>query len=257
MDVSLFYKDLFEYTLGLDVLGLECRYRDLVKIVDQKTLLAFGNQVPAYFLTYLDLSDESRMIKKELNSEGAEYVIDDPILDKFNLPILGIENVSYSNLGTVDPYDPESGAYYNSILVSRNNLTLESVLFGSEYTYDRTLIDTSIPYKRYKELRGDRVLYLRNWGFNSAVVIKIKTKWPNVVSIPEEYREAFTTLAKYDMQVKLWNELKYMEDVITPTGNLQLKVDWSSAEKDREEFLERLRQKSLPDRIGPTYFKIL
>lgn len=257
MDVSLFYRDIFEYTLGLDVLGLEAQYRELVKLVDQKTLLAFSDKVPAYYLTYLDLSDESHIVKKEHHTKGVEYWIDDPVLDKFRLPILGIEDVHYNNVGAVDPYDPDSTAYYNSILASRNNITLESVMFGSEYTRSSTTIDSALPYKRYKEFRGGRIMYLENWGYSGGVEIKLKTRWPNIVSIPEEYRETFTTLAKYDIQIKLWNELKYMEDVVTPQGNLQLRVDWSNAEKDREDFLKELKLKSMPDRIGSSYFYIL
>ena len=128
---------------------------------------------------------------------------------------------------------------------------------GSEYTYSRTLIDTAIPHKRYKEFRGNRILYLENWGYQGCVEIKLKTTWPNIVSIPEEYQETLLTLAKLDIQVKLWNELKYLEDIPTPNGNLQLRFDWSGAERERDDFLKELRQKSLPDRTGPVYFHIL
>lgn len=257
MNVNNFYQGLFEDTLGLDIYGLENRYTELVKLIDRRTLQTFGNLIPAYYLTYLDLSDQSHIVKKEHHTEGVEYYIDDPVLDKFRLPILGIDSINYNNVGNVDPYDPDSTAFYSSVLASRNNVTLESVLMGSEYTYSRTLIDTGMPYKRYNEFRGGRILYLRNWGYNGSIEIKIKTKWPNIVSIPEEYFEIFTTLAKYDVQIKLWNELKYLEDVTTPNGNLQLRFDWSGAERDREDYLKELRLKSLPDRVGPVYFHIL
>lgn len=257
MNVNNFYQGLFEDILGLDILGLEGRYTELVKLIDRKTLKTFGNLIPAYYLTYLDLADESHIVKKEHHTNGVEYVIDDPVLTKFRLPILGIERVEYNNIGTCDAYDPDSTAFYSSILASRQNITLESVFMGSEYTTSRTLIDSAIPYKRYKEFRGGRILYLKNWGYTGGVEIKIKTTWPNIVSIPEEYQEIFTTLAKYDIQMKLWNELKYLEDVPTPNGNLQLRIDWSGAERDREDYLKELRLKSLADRVGPVYFHIL
>jgi len=257
MNVNEFYQGLFEDTLGLDILGLECRYTELVRLIDRKTLKTFGNLIPAYYLTYLDLADPAHIVKKEFHTQGVEYYIDDPVLDKFRLPILGIEEVNYNNVGNVDPYDPDSASYYSSVLASRQNITLESVLMGSEYTYSRTLIDSAIPHKRYKEFRGGRILYLKNWGYSGGVEIKIKTKWPNIVSIPEEYQEILTTLAKYDIQVKLWNELKYIEDVVTPNGNLQLRFDWSGAEREREDYIKELRQRSLPDRVGPVYFHIL
>ena len=37
MDVQVFYKELFEQTLGLDVLGIESQFPDLVKLVESKT----------------------------------------------------------------------------------------------------------------------------------------------------------------------------------------------------------------------------
>ena len=43
MDVNNFYKEVFEDTLGLDVLGLESTYQNLVKLVETKTLITFSN----------------------------------------------------------------------------------------------------------------------------------------------------------------------------------------------------------------------
>jgi len=257
MDVSLFYRDLFEFTLSLDTMGLDNRFRDLVKLVDQKTLLAFGNEVPAFYLTYLDLGDPRYMVRKDHYVLGTEYYIADPVLDKFNLPILGVDRVEYSSTEKVDPFGMDEATYYNTILANRGSMTLEGVLFGSEYAYNRSIVDTALPYKRKQEYRGGKILYLENWGHDNIVEVKIKTRWPNVVSIPEEYREAFTSLAKLDMKIKLWNELKYIEDVVTPKGNLQLRVDWSSAEQEREEYLRTLKSKSMPDRCGASYFHIL
>ena len=257
MNVNRFYQSLFEDTLSLDIYGLEGRYTELVKLIDRRTLPIFSNHIPAFYLTYLDLSDDSHIVKKEHYTKGVEYFIDDPTLTKFQLPILGVESINYCNVGKYDPYDPNSSLFYASVLASRQNITLESVLMGSEYTYSRTLIDTAIPHKRYKEFRGNRILYLENWGYQGCVEIKLKTTWPNIVSIPEEYQETLLTLAKLDIQVKLWNELKYLEDIPTPNGNLQLRFDWSGAERERDDFLKELRQKSLPDRTGPVYFHIL
>ena len=258
MNVNNFFRTLFEDIMGLDVLGLENRFSDLVKLIDRNTLVTFGNLIPAHYMTYLDLADPTSIIKKDHHTLGVEYYISDPILDKFKLPILGIEKITPVSVNAVDPFDPESAAYYSSIIASRHNLTLEGVLMGSEYTYNRTLIDSAVPFKAYKELRGQRTLYLRNYTFEGEVELNLKVPWPNIVSIPEEYREILLTLAQYDLKIKLWNELKYMEDVVTPSGNLNLKVsDWESAAKDREEYLRDLQTKTLPDRFGPAYFQIL
>lgn len=257
MNTNQFYRELFEQNLGLDSLGLEDRCSELVKIVDSTTLLAFGNLIPIKYLHYLDLTDTSKIVKKEQHTLGVEYYIDDPVLDKFHLPILGIEKIEYNNVGDVDPYDPDSTAYYNSVITSRQNLTLESVLFGNEYSYQRVLSDSAMPFKRYHELRGQRVLYLKNYAIQGTVEVTLKTRWPNVVSIPEEYHEDFLRLATLDCKIKLWNDLKYLSNIVTSEGNLELNFDWSNTEQERTDFLRELRTRSFPDRTGPMYFQIL
>lgn len=257
MNVNQFYTELFESTLGLDVIGLDSCFREFVKIIDSKTLITFGNLIPIRYLHYLDLTDTSKIIKKEQHTLGVEYYLDDPVLDKYKLPILGVEKIEYNNVGDVDPYDPDSTAYYNSVITSRQNLTLESVLFGSEYTYNRTLTDSAMPFKRYHELRGPRVLYLKNYAIQGTVEVTLKTRWPNVVSIPEEYRADFIKLAKLDIEIAAWNSLRYLEDIVTSSGNLSLRFNWEGAEQEREDFLKELRNRSFPDRTGPMYFQIL
>lgn len=257
MNTNQFYRELFEQNLGLDSLGLEDRCSELVKIVDSTTLLAFGNLIPIKYLHYLDLTDTSKIVKKEQHTLGVEYYIDDPVLDKFHLPILGIEKIEYNNVGDVDPYDPDSTAYYNSVITSRQNLTLESVLFGNEYSYNRVLTDAAMPFKRYHELRGQRVLYLKNYAIQGTVEVTLKTRWPNVVSIPEEYHEDFLRLATLDCKIKLWNDLAYLAEITTPVGNLNLQISWENAENERNDFLRELKTRSFPDRVGPQYFQIL
>lgn len=257
MNVNQFYTELFESTLGLDVLGLDSCFREFVKIIDSKTLVTFGNLIPIKYLHYLDLTDTSKIVKKEQHTLGVEYYLDDPVLDRYKLPILGVEKIEYNNVGDVDPYDPDSTAYYNSVITSRQNLTLESVLFGSLYTENRTLTDSAMPFKRYFELRGPRVLYLKNYAIQGTVEVTLKTRWPNVVSIPEEYRADFIRLAKLDVEIAAWNSLRYLEDIVTPSGNLSLRFNWEGAEQEREDFLKELRTRSFPDRTGPMYFQIL
>lgn len=258
MNVNQFYTELFEQTLGLDVIGIENQFRELVKLINSKTLSAFSNLIPLKYLYYLDLTDQSHIIKKEQHTLGVEYYIDDPVLEKFHLPILGIDKIEFNNVGVVDPYDPNSAAYHSSVIASRQNLTLEAVLFGAEYTYNRTLTDSAMPFKRYHELRGSRVLYLRNYAFQGTVEIVLRTNWPNLVSIPEEYKEVFMRLAKLDVEIYLWNQLKYLQSsIVTPAGNIDLQVDWSGAEAERDEYLRDLRTRSFPDRVGNMYIQLL
>ena len=259
MDVNRFYTDIYERIMGLDVLGLEDRFRDLTRLIDEKTLPTFSQYVPAIYRTYLDLQDRSKIIpKKDHHTLGVEYYIDDPVLDKFKLNILGLEDIQVNNPGIVDPYDPDSSAYYSSIIAARSNLTLEGMLMGAEYTYDRTLMDTAVPYKRYQKLVGPRTIYLQNWAMNSTVELYLKVKWPNIVSVPEEYKEPLTTLAILDIKMYLWNSLKFIPQVQLPNGSLELRIDdYENAYREREDFLKELRRQSLPDRVGNHFFQIL
>lgn len=257
MEISTFYKELFEDVLGLNVLGLENRYRELVKMIDTRTILAFSNYVPARYKIYMDLNDGRNMVRKDEKTRDVEFYVHDDMLDKLHLPILGIKHIEPANTGTVDPYDPESSAYYSSLLMTRQNLTLEGVLFGSEYTYNRTLIDTAVPFKRSQELISSRVIRFRNWGYYGSVEVELYVPWPYLSAIPSEYKEPFMKLAELDSKARLWHSLRYYEDVVTPTGNLNLKIDWASAANEREEYLKELRMKSLPERTLDAYFTIL
>lgn len=68
----------------------------------------------------------------------------------------------------------------------------------------------------------------------------------------------FRTLCKLDIKTWLWTQLKFVQDVVTPNGNLDLRIsDWESAERDRDEFLRNLKNQSLADRVGPSFFFIL
>ena len=257
MEISTFYKELFEDVMGLNILGLENRYRELVKLIDTRTILSFSNCVPARYKIYLDLKDGRDMVRKDHRSRDVEYYIKDDMLDKLHLPILGIKHIEPANIGSVDPYDPESSAYYSSLLMTRQNLTLEGVLFGNEYTYNRTLIDSAVPFKRSQELISERVVRLRNWGFYGTVEVELYVPWPYLSAIPSEYKEAFMRLAELDCEARLWHSLKFYEDVVTPTGNLNLRMDWSNAARDREDYLKELRLKSLPERTLDAYYTIL
>ena len=65
-------------------------------------------------------------------------------------------------------------------------------------------------------------------------------------------------LAKLDCKIYLWNQLKYLENIVTPVGNMDLKVsDWENADRERDDYLKELRTKSFPDRVLDKYFRIL
>ena len=256
MDICNFYTELFEDTLGLDVLGLENRYKELVDLINRKTLVVFSQLIPCRYYTYVNLDSKNELIHEDINRVGREYYLADPVIDKFHLQINAIEKC---NLASGTQFDPERDNYYSSVITSRQNISLDSILGGAESTYGRNLADFAIPFKKYFEYRGNRVLYLENWPYNGLIECLCQTNWPNIASIPEEHHVNFVQLAIYDVKIKLWNELKYLEDITLPVGgNLNLKInDWEGAQNERNDFIRELKTKSLPDRVGTGWFHVV
>lgn len=250
MDVNNFYKSVFEDTLGLDVLGLEYTYRDLVELINRNTLYVFSDHIPCYYTTVIEPDDSRYVVGRERSHYGRECYIPDATMKKFNLPILELADVNWA--------DTARSGYYGELVAAYQFSDVQSILMGSEQTYMTTMLDSAIPFKPYYNYRGGDVVYLRNIPQNTPVELVIRTKFPNLVSIPDNYREVFKTLALFDIKIKLWNELKYLEEIVTPAGNLNLKInDWESAERDREAWIREFKAKSAPDRYGATYFTIL
>jgi len=258
MDVNQFFRELFEYDLGLDAMGLENQYRELVRMIDTKTLTTWSNYVPARLTTYIDMRSNRNLVRKDFREASAEYYIDEPLLDQFDLQILGLGRLEPVGTGSVDPYDPESSAYYSSVIASRQVLTLENVLMSSEATRSRSLINTAYPWQIEKTLVGPRTVRFKNITDTTGYTLELMVPWPNVVSLPTEYKESFKTLCKLDIKTWLWTQLKFVQDVVTPNGNLDLRIsDWESAERDRDEYLRNLKNQSLGDRVGSSFFYIL
>lgn len=256
MNVNDFYRDLFEDKLGLDVLGLESRYRDLVNLINRTTLLTFSTYIPCTYAIRLDLGDQNLIIREENNRMGRDYYISDPTLLKFGLQI--IEVLGLDLTVSTDNGATSREAYYSTMIPDIGNFDIANILLGAEASYNETLIRNAVPFKRNFSLKGSNVLYLLNYPLDGIVEVKIRTSFPNIASIPVEYKEVLMNLAKLDIKIKLYNELKYLEDIVTPSGNLSLRIsDWESAERDRDDYIKDLRIKSFPDRVGSGYFTIV
>lgn len=250
MDVNVFYKTVFEDTLGLDILGLESRFKELVELINRTTLLTFSDHIPCLYTTTVDPNDRRYVVSRERSHYGKEYYLNDETLERFNMPILDIVDANWA--------DTVRSGYFGEVVAMHQYQDVMDILMGAEQTYQTTLIDTAIPFKPDYDYRGGNIVYFRNIPDNTMVELVIRTKFPNLVSIPDSYIESFKKLAIYDIKIKLWNELKYLEEVVTPAGNLNLKVnDWESAERDREDWLKEFRLKSMPDRLGWMYFTVL
>ena len=64
----------------------------------------------------------------------------------------------------------------------------------------------------------------------------------NLSTIPNTAWESFYELALLDIKRFLYNAMKHYTELQTAYGTVQLKIDdWQSAESDRKELIERLR----------------
>lgn len=247
MNTNLFIKDLFEDTLGLDVLGLEFMYPELIKMINKQSLKTFSANVSCAYDVLLDLGDTTKI--RASRSFGLQdeidYELTDPILQIFNLPILDILTVKAEYQASI--YNGYSGG----------NMGVFDILLGSEQTTTKTLASSALPFKKYFTMKSDKILTLRGYPKTGKCYVKIRTRFPSMQALPEFYAEEFKTLCKYDIKIKLWNQLKFIEDIVTPNGNLNLKIsDWESAERDRVDYLKDLKIRAFPDMVGTFYYTV-
>ena len=85
-----------------------------------------------------------------------------------------------------------------------------------------------------KQLVGPRTVRFKNVTDTTGYTLELFTRWPNLTSVPSEYKESLKTLCKLDIKTYLWQQIKFLENITLPTGNIDLRVaDWESAERDR------------------------
>ena len=250
MNINVFYKSLFEDILGLDVMGLESRFQDLVELINRNSLYTFSDCIPCKYTTVINPFDPRFLLRREKSHYGRYCYIKDAVIERFNLPIFDIIDCNYA--------DTARSGYYGEIVGANQINDFESIMIGAEQAYATLMSDSAIPFKPNYQYEGGNIVYLRNVPENTPVELVLRVPYPNIASIPDSYMETFRTLAEFDVKIKLWNELKYLEDIVTPAGNLNLKVsDWENAKQERADWLRQFRIDSGPDRYGEMYYTIL
>jgi len=250
MNVNKFYKELFEDVLGLNVLGLEYFYPVLIELVSRRSLSTFSDLIFHRYEYYFDV-EGSHLIEEDGYQEGREYFIRDSFLDRFNLQVLGLEKVKPMIL------DADSDDLYFMGLASAPLSTMD-LLLGSEANYQKNLTFGAMGKVTNFSLTGPRSFRCYNQGFVNRMRATLLIRYPNIASIPEDYKENFLKLAMLDVKNKLWNELKFMEDLATPGGSVNLKIsDYESALNERDDYVKELRELTFPDRVGGSYFTVL
>jgi hypothetical protein len=243
------YLELFEDEMGLDTLGLEYLYPELVKLIQRRTLPDFYQHFWCFYPYEFDVRDKSKMIPSRFATNTAEYRVVDETVDSFKMEIIDVHlDKSAIEKNEYDHTQNRTG-YINNLIEWGGSF--DDVLLGSLAADTMSTQRYMVGLAPVVKLMGDKVLSVKNIpsGMNHLVTLTVVI--PSIIPIRMIYKRQFIALAKLDVQTWLWNRLKYMQDIVTPAGNIDLKIsDWESSANDRESFLKELRQISYADRMA-------
>lgn len=246
------YIELFEDEMGLDTMGLTNLYPDLVEVIQKRTLPVFSEMFPCVYPYLLDPSDKSKRIADEYGGNVNEYRIEDPVLESYVLKV-----ISYQKLYPAYKKDPYAHGYNNMYIggMGDTGMNYDDILLGTVISSTRSTIRQAVGMNPTCKLKGSNVLAIKNFADFAPYIVELIVTYPNINSIAETYKRFFMNLAKYDVGIYLYQKMKYVEDVVTPAGNLNLKIsDWESFPREKEDYIKELLTLSFPDRVMDNYF---
>lgn len=246
------YLELFEDEMGLDTMGLTMYYPQLIETIQKRTLPVFSELFPCIYPYIMDPRDNSKKIPDKYGGSTIEFRIEDHVLDDFGLKVMG--HGQFYPAYEKKEYDSGYNTMYLGGMQSYGN-SFETILLGSIENSTRSVMRQAIGMNPVCELKGPKLLALKHLPDFSPYIIELLVTYPGVNSIQETFKRYFLNLAKFDVGIFLYAKLKYVEDVITPAGNLNLKIsDWESYPRDKEDYIKELRSISFPDRVLNSYF---
>lgn len=245
------YLELFEDEMGLDTMGLTHLYPTLVKLIQKRTIPIFSEMFPCRYPYVLDPSDNTKKVADIYGGGAVEYILEDSVLKSYNMKIISFGQIhpAYKK----EPYSPT----YNNMYIGGNmaSLSFDDIMIGAVAEATNSIMRQQIAMSPILKLKGNNVLSIKNMPDFHPYIIELYVTYPNINSISLTFKRYFMNLAKYDVGIYLYNKLKYMEDVVTPAGNLNLKIaDWEGYSKDKEDYIKELLQISFPDRVMDLYF---
>jgi hypothetical protein len=199
-------------------------FMDVIKL---KTLKTFSQFFPVIERVQYDLSKDLQITKSDYTE--SIYILPNKYPDR---EIVYVRSISprnhFTGNGYISPaYDMALDSFYGLMLTQAN----------------ADLVSVAAPPITFK-FQAPNQLYIYNlatsWGL---VDIDIAFEHANNLStIPFTSWESFTELARADIKIFLYNLMKMYNDIDTAFGTIQLHIDdWSNAESDRKEIIEKWR----------------
>jgi len=221
-------KLLTKIKMDLGIYGMALPFKDgdksLYDVFTIKSIPTFSIYCPYVMKLNLNLN-ELTCLKSDYSE--SIYELPDVFGDK---EILYVRKVSprnrFAGSGNVSSIFDDSLDVYNQLMMTQANANLVSL---------------ATPALTFKFMEP-RNLHIYNMSsVYGEIDIELAFEHAdNMLTIPKTAAESFYELAILDIKMFLYNNLKLVSDIQTAYGTISLKIDeWSSAENDRRDLLER------------------
>lgn len=214
--------------MGLGLYGLRLPFDDadgaLIDCIKVKTLPTFSSFFPYRKIYELEPERDLKVISNKFNKLTCQ-------LPDFmsGVPIVRIDSVE-----VVD------ADYYSTPYVNAGISSYQSMMLGNLGADLLSTLTKGITY----DFREPNILILHDVP-DERIKLEVHIGFrhlDNLSSISEGFRESFIELATIDVKQFLFNTLKHYTEINSAFGNINLKIDdWSNAEGDRRDLIEKYR----------------
>ena len=228
MNINNFISNCIRH-LGLSAMSLEEYYPKIQEVLMTDTLSTFSQFFPYdHYIIRLNLTEQT---PENALDGGYIYYINDEFLEKEGLDIISVIEV-------------EGASTFQDWNAPLQTFNIDALILEAAASNIRSLANIST--KSFEFMPPNRIR-LRGYNGVSDLRIRVKIPYPNFGYIPESYSIALEQLAKLDIKLLLYPELKHYENLESADGQISLKLDgWENAEKERDELLYEWRNKAFP-----------
>lgn len=218
--------------MDLGVYGLRLPFdnpdQSIMDVIKLKTLKTFSSFYPQVVKLTLNLATELECLKEEYTE--SVYIIPEDMFG--GREIMYIRNIHLKNKllgnGYIAPIFDGTIETYNALMMTQANANLASVAAPA------ITFKFEPPNKMY--------LYNVATAYGEIDVEFGIEHAENLSTIPQTAWESFYELALIDVKRFMYNTMKHYSELQTAYGTINLKIDdWASAESDRKEIIERLK----------------
>lgn len=217
--------------MDLGIYGLRLPFDDgdkaMMDVIQLKSLKTFSTFFPQVKRLSIDLNKDVECLKSEYTE--SKYVLPDLFPGR---EILYIRNINLKSKllgnGFISPTFDGSIETYNMLMMTQANANLASV---------------AAPAITFK-FEPPNIMYLFNVATAYGMIdIELALEHAaNLSTIPQTAWESFYELTLLDIKRFLYNTMKHYTELQTAYGNINLRIDdWSGAESERKDLIERWR----------------